>query len=140
MNVVNRSLGAILFGLVVSSGVNAATEQSESTSASLKISPGDSVTVTRDNVTSAGVDGQALEAGDLVVFTAGYKSYVVFNPCDDDFLLNENEVYTVPETNPCAAMWSSGGGVSPVLLILGATAGAALIIANNEDDNNTSSP
>lgn len=136
MNIVNRSLGAIAFGLMVSFGASA--EEDATLSANLEMPEGTTVMITRDGVTSVGVNGQALEVDDNLLFSEGSEAKVVFNPCDSNQELTLGELYTVPESSPCAGMWSGIGSNRSVLLLLGATAGAALLIS--ESENNTSSP
>lgn len=136
MNIFNRSLGAIAFGLLVSSGASAETQQ-DSSSATLDMPEGATVMVTRDDVTSPGVNGQALEVDDKLLFSEGSEARVVFNPCDADQALTLGELYVVPDEDPCAALWAgSGGKVAIVLLSVGA--GVALIANENNDD--TASP
>lgn len=134
MNIVNRSLGAIAFGLVVSFGASA-QEQEESSSAKLVIPEGVTVTVTRDDVTTMGVDGQELKSDDKLLFSEGSEASVVFSPCDDDQALVLGELYIVPEASPCAAFWTNGK-----LVLAGTTVAALALVVSNENSNNTSSP
>jgi hypothetical protein len=134
MNIVNRSLGAIVFGLVVSFGASA-QEQGESSAAKLVMPEGSTVTVTRDGVTTMGVDGQQLEADDMLLFSEGSEASVVFSPCDKDQSLTLSELYTVPDTSPCAAFWTNGK-----LVLAGTTVLAVVLAVTNESDSNTSSP
>ena len=134
MNIVNRSLGAIAFGLVVSFGATA-QEQEKSSSAKLVIPEGATVTVTREDVTTMGVDGQELKADDKLLFSEGSEANVVFSPCDDDQALVLGELYIVPEASPCAAFWTNGK-----LVLAGTTVLAVALVVSNENGNNTSSP
>jgi hypothetical protein len=136
MHIFNRGLVAIAFGMVVSFGASAETQQ-ESSSATLDIPEGSTVMVTRDGVTSSGVNGQALNVDDKLLFSEGSEARVVFNPCDADQALTLGELYIVPDDNPCAALWAGGGGKTAIVLL---SVGAGIALIANESSDNTSSP
>ena len=133
MNMVNRSLCALAFGLGASFGVSAQEPGASDNDvvATLKNVQG-TVVVKRGDASIEVVDGQQLFSADQVLVTEGGRATVVFDEsCDVE--LDEAELYDVPDNSPCFAMWQK------VAMTVGA-AGAIYAILEDEDEDESASP
>lgn len=142
MNIVNRSLGAVVFGLVASLGVSAqeAEPGSRDVVGTLQDVEG-TVLIKRDSESIPVVEGQQVFATDQVLVTEGARAILVFiDGCD--ISMDPEELYNVPRRSPCATLWwaaPAAAGVacgaahadksnnSRTLAAVGLAAGAALM-------------
>jgi hypothetical protein len=151
MNIVNRSLSAVAFGLAASFGASAQDGAAGSNEiiGSLQDVEG-TVLIKRGAESLPVVEGQQVFATDDVLVTEGAKAILVFvDGCD--ISLDAAELYEVPRRSPCATLWwaaPAAAGVacgaahadksdnSRTLAAVGLAAGAALITTahNREQD------
>jgi hypothetical protein len=129
MNLMTRSLGAAVFGLLACAGASAQEETQESTRiiGSLQDIEG-TVLIKRGDVSIPVVEGQQVWETDNVLVTEGARALMVFlDGCD--MQLDEEELYEVPRRSPCATLWWAGPAAA-------ATA-CGVAHANNSSDSQT---
>lgn len=108
MKPINRSLGAVIFGLLASASVCAQDDPSQQQKiiGSLQDVEG-TVLIKRGEESIPAVEGHQLWASDNVLVTEGAKALLVFvDGCD--MSLDEAELYEVPRRSPCATLWWAG--------------------------------
>jgi hypothetical protein len=108
MNLINRSLSAVIFGLLASAGVCAqeGTEEAKKIIGSLQDIEG-TVLVKRGEDSIPVVEGQQVWETDSVLVTEGARALLVFvDGCD--MQLDPEELYEVPRRSPCATLWWAG--------------------------------
>ena len=108
MNLMNRSLGAVIFGLLASAGVHAQeeTQQPKNIIGSLQDVEG-TVLIKRGEESIPVVEGQQVWDTDSVLVTENAKALLVFvDGCD--MQLDPEELYEVPRRSPCATLWWAG--------------------------------
>jgi hypothetical protein len=108
MNLMNRSLGAVVFGLLASAGVCAQEETQEPKRiiGSLQDVEG-TVLIKRGEESIPVVEGQQVWETDSVLVTESARALLVFvDGCD--MQLDPEELYEVPRRSPCATLWWAG--------------------------------
>jgi hypothetical protein len=129
MNIVNRSLGAVAFGLAASFGASAQQADGDSNRiiGSLQDVEG-TVLIKRGDESIPVVEGQQVFSADDVLVTEGAKAILVFvDGCD--LSLDAEELYEVPRRSPCATLWWAAPAAA------GVACGAAH--ADNSDNSRT---